>query len=367
MSHTQIPCFSTYSLNSTLTTKNRFVLAPMTNSQSQPDGTLGNNEHQWLLRRARGGFGIIITCAAYVTNTGKAWEGQLGMHTDEMITTLKLLTADLKAEGSISIAQLFHGGVRCPSKLTGQQPVSASEYELNFPGFEKPRALTQPEIDEIVETFAHAAERAYKAGFDGTELHGANGYLITQFLSTQTNLRQDNYGGSLENRARFVREIMLACKKRVPANFLVGIRLIPEGLGLDFDETLQVAAWMKEDGADYVHLSLSNSIAPPKKYEQTSKKSATQYFRERLGPEYPLIAGGNINTQADANLAIGHGANLVYLARTAIGNPDWPKQAINEKFEPVKPPYTVEYLQQIGISEPFIGYLKSMPKGWVLV
>jgi 2,4-dienoyl-CoA reductase-like NADH-dependent reductase (Old Yellow Enzyme family) len=357
-----------FSLHPNLHLKNRIVLAPMTNSQSQEDGTLGDDEYQWLMQHAEGGFGLIITCATYISKTSKAWKGQLGLYDDKQIPALQRLTRDIKQYNSACIMQIFHGGVRCPSAMTGQQPVSASEYVLDFPGFEKPRALIQAEIQTIVTQFADAAERAYKAGFSGIELHGANGYLITQFISTQTNLRTDEYGGSLANRARFVREIMRACKQRVPASFLVGCRLSPEGIGLDIDENLQIAEWLKQDGADYIHLSLGDVFAAPKKYAPTSDKPLTQYFREKLGNDFPVIAGGGIKTPADANKALQTGTDLVYLARTAIGNTQWPNLAAKDaNYTPVAPPYTADYLKQTGISDSFMGYLQTMPKGFALV
>ncbi|NNM60442.1 MAG: NADH:flavin oxidoreductase [Legionellales bacterium] len=361
-----ISCLSPFHFNSQITMKNRLVLAPMTNSQSHQDGSLGDDEFQWLLSCAQGGFGMIITCAAFITEHAKAWPGQLGIHNDEMIPRLADLSQALKAEQAVSIVQLFHGGVRSSSRVTGQQPVSASEFELTFPGFEKPKALTRQEIHTLVTEFANAAVRACQAGFDGVELHGANGYLITQFLSTDTNSRQDEYGGTIENRARFLREIMQACKKRVPADFLVGVRLLPEGGGLDFDEMLQVAQWMKDDGASYFHLSLIDSQAVPKKHEQSSQKTIIQYFREQLKADYPLIGGGAIKTAADANKSIAEGASLVYLARTAIGNTRWPLLIEEADFAPVLPPYTAEYLEQSGLSAAFRGYLATMPKGFVL-
>lgn len=359
---------SEFTLKKPISLPNRIVLAPMTNSQSQADGTLGEDEYHWLTQRAEGGFGMIITCATYISKTSKAWKGQLGLYDDKQIPALQRLTKEIKKHGSACIMQLFHGGVRCPSNMTGQQPVSASEYVLDFPGFEKPRALTQAEIQVIVTQFADAAERAYKAGFDGIELHGANGYLITQFMSTQTNLRTDEYGGSAENRARFGREIMRACRQRVPASFIVGIRISPEGIGLDIDENLQFAQGLKQDGADYVHLSLGDVFSAPKKYAPTSDKPLTQYFREKLGAHFPIISGGGVKTPIDADKALQTGADLVYLARTAIGNAQWITLAAKDpNFTPVAPPYTVEYLKQMGISDGLMEYLQTMPKGFVLV
>lgn len=355
-----------FTFNNGVKVKNRLALSPMTNSQSEEDGFLGDDEYRWLLSRAEGGFGIVTTCAAYIMPSAKAWRGQLAIYDDEQILALRELTDDIRAQGSISIMQIFHGGLRCPSTMTGQQPVSASEYELDFPGFEKPRALSKIEIFHIVNEFANAAERAYKAGFDGVEIHGANGYLITQFISTQTNLRIDEYGGSAENRARFARKIVQACRERVPDKFLVGIRISPEGNGLDLDDNLQIGEWLAQDGIDYLNLSLGNVLAPAQKYAKTSNKTVVNYFRERLGADFPLIAGGNVQTANHAERAIGEGATFVSLGRIAIGNAKWPSLITKDDFVPALPPYSVEYLKQHGISEKFIGYMQTLPKGFVI-
>jgi 2,4-dienoyl-CoA reductase-like NADH-dependent reductase (Old Yellow Enzyme family) len=358
--------FSEFNFNNGVKVKNRLALSPMTNSQSHENGLLGGAEYSWLLSCAQGGFGIINTCAAYISPTAKAWSGQLAISDDAQIPALQKLTKDLNAQGSIAIMQIFHGGVRCPSSLTLQQPVSASEYELSFPGFEKPRALSKIEIYQIIQDFADATERAYQAGFQGVEIHGANGYLITQFISTSTNFRNDEYGRTLEGRALFVREIVRACRERVPTSFLLGIRILAEGIGLDLDENIQIAKWLVQDGIDFLDLSLGNGLAAPKKYADTSKKTTTAYFRESLGDQFPIIAGGKVQTAKQAELVIEEGANFVSLGRIAIGNSHWPRLINSKDFEPVLPPYTEKYLKKIGISEQFIGYLHTLPQGFAI-
>ncbi|HQU09059.1 MAG: hypothetical protein B7X06_01900, partial [Verrucomicrobia bacterium 21-51-4] len=197
-----------------LTTKNRLVLAPMTNGQSHDDGTLGKDEFDWLERNAQGGFGIVLTCASYINPHAKAWSGQLGIHSDACIPALQKLTQALRSHGACPLIQIFHGGERCSSKMTGVQPMSASPYDKpEDPQFEKPRAMTLEDIQAVQQDFAQATARAHKAGFAGVEIHGANGYLITQFMSTRSNLRSDDYGGSLAKRARFVREVARACRQ----------------------------------------------------------------------------------------------------------------------------------------------------------
>lgn len=194
--------------------KNRLVLAPMTNSQSHEDGTLSDAELHWLELRAKGGFGMIISAASHVQPNAKAWVGQMGCFSDVHLDGLEKLAAIGKKHDALTILQLFHGGVRSPKDVTGEQPTAPSAVTLDFPGFDMPRALEDAEIDEIIKNFVTAAKRAHQAGLSGIEVHGANGYLFTQFLSQLTNKRRDKWGGSLENRARLLIQTVQESRKQ---------------------------------------------------------------------------------------------------------------------------------------------------------
>ena len=189
--------------------KNRFMLAPLTNSQSHEDGVCSEDEYNWLTKRAEGGFGLTMTCAAHVQLEGKGFPGQLGIFSDEHIPGLTRLAGTIKKNGSIAIAQLYHGGMRCPEDVIGTQPLSASDNEKWGA-----RAMTTEEVEAMIEAFIAAGQRAEKCGFDGVELHGAHGYLLAQFLSAEVNLRTDRFGGSLENRQRPLLEVIDGIRKR---------------------------------------------------------------------------------------------------------------------------------------------------------
>ena len=349
----------TLSLRSGLVIPNRVALAAMTNGQSQTNGELGDDELHWLERRAVGGFGIVCTCAAYVARDGKAWDGELGVDRDEDVPGLTRLATAIKSHGSTAMVQLFHGGVRATQRLSGEQVWSASEFQEDSPGFETPRAATEADIVRTIEAFAAAAARCKRAGFDGVELHGAHGYLLTQFFSPVNNTRTDRWGGSVENRARFVREVTRAVRARVGANFTVGIRLSLEhgghAKGLDLDESLQLAAWLAEDGVDFIHASLWRS-------ENFTRKRPAEHpiplCRAALPQEVALIAAGNIWTYEDAALARERGADMVALARPAIINPDWPKLA-KPGWEPRRPPLTPAELGELAVSPAFAVYLRQ--------
>ncbi|MEO1435979.1 MAG: NADH:flavin oxidoreductase, partial [Bacteroidota bacterium] len=183
--------------------KNRFMLAPLTNTQSHADGQLSDEEFHWLSMRAKGQFGLVMTCASHVQANGQGFPGQLGIFSDAQNPGHQKLTADLKAQGSVAVIQLYHGGMRCPAELIGEAPVCPSDSPRHGA-----RALTLDEVGQLKADFIAAAVRAQACGYDGVELHGAHGYILCQFISQKYNRRTDEYGGSLENRSRLLFEIV---------------------------------------------------------------------------------------------------------------------------------------------------------------
>lgn len=344
------------------TVRNRTVLAAMTNKQSHADGSLSDDELRWLAARAMGGFGVVTTCAAHVSPDGQGWDGELGVFDDVLVPGLVRLADALRAAGALSLVQIFHGGVRAPSRLTGQQPWSASSFEMDEKGFEVPRAATVADIERTIGAFADAARRCADAGFDGVEIHGAHGYLVSQFLGTVTNTRDDEWGGPLENRARFVRRIVAAVRDATPERFLVGVRFSPEieQQGIVLDDALTVARRLVDDGVDFLHVSNWDSFRPPAAYPD-SEKPLTTWTREAVGPDVPLIATGGVWTPAQADEVMAHGADLVGLARAAIGNAAWPRDAATSGWEPARPPYTPDHLHDAALSEKMVDYMRLWP------
>lgn len=329
-----------------LVVPNRIALAPMTNGQSLPDGRLGDDEVAWLARRADGGFGMIETCAAYVARDGKAWAGELGVDRDD--GDLARLATRLQQGGAAAIVQLFHGGVRAASKLTGEQVWSASTWHEDSPGFETPRPATDDDIARVIDQFAAAAARCERAGFAGVELHGAHGYLLSQFLS-----RTMNPGRSIEQRATLIREVMRAVRARTGPRFCVGARLSLEDRGntkgVDLDESLQVAAWLAEDGAEFIHASLWDATKP------TAKRPAehpTPLLRAALPARVRVIVAGAIWTHEEAEAALAKGADMVAIGRAGILNPDWPRTGAERR-----PPMTRADLAERAVSPVFAEYL----------
>jgi 2,4-dienoyl-CoA reductase-like NADH-dependent reductase (Old Yellow Enzyme family) len=333
---------------------NRVALAAMTNSQSHADGLLGDDELAFLARRADGGFGLVATCAAYVALDGKGWVGELGVDRDECIPGLTRLATRLHAGGAACMVQLFHGGVRADRELTGEQPWSASTWTEDGPAFVAPRPATAEDITRVIGQFADAAARAEAAGFDGVELHGAHGYLLSQFLSRTMNPRSDGWGGDLAGRARLVREVLRACRRRCSPRFAIGVRLSLEDFGnargMDLDDNLQVARWLADDGADFIHASLWDVARSSAKYPD---RHPVPMLREALPRDVAVFACGKIWTHADAEAVLAKGADVIALARAGICNPDWPRAA-----EIKRPPITMAELLERAVSPVFAGYLR---------
>jgi 2,4-dienoyl-CoA reductase-like NADH-dependent reductase (Old Yellow Enzyme family) len=248
--------------------------------------------------------------------------------------------------------QIFHGGLRADPKVTGIIPWSASEGE-------GVRAADVDDITRVIGQFADAAARARAAGFDGVEIHGAHGYLFTQFLSATQNRRSDAWGGALENRARLLREAMRAVRARVGTSFTVGVRLSPEDFGnargLDLDESLQTARWLADDGADFIHLSLWQALANTAKRPDAH---AIPMFRAVLPDDVRILAAGAVWTRAEAEQVLLKGADAVVLGRSAIINADWPLRVADPEWVPRRPPVTIDSLRASGLSPTFAEYMR---------
>lgn len=342
---------------------NRVWLAPLTNMQSHADGTLSEDELAFLARRADGGFGLIETCAAHVAQDGKAWPGELGVHDDAMLPGLRRLAARVHASGALVSAQLFHGGLRATPSVSGLPTWSASPHAE--PGMATPRVATEEDLSRVVAQFAAAARRCADAGFDAIELHGAHGYLLSQFLSTVYNRREDRWGGPLENRARLIREVTRAVREAAPS-LVIAVRLSPEDFGqakgIDLDETIEVARWLALDGMEVLHLSLWRSALPTKKRPGSH---ATPLFRAAVGARVKIVVAGQIWTREEGEAQLALGADAIALGRAAIANPEWPRIVHGaSESELLRPPVTEAQLRERALSSTFVSYMKNW-KGFV--
>lgn len=340
--------------------KNRFMLAPLTNLQSHADGTLSDDEFRWLTYRAQGGFGLTMTCAAHVQAAGQGFPGQLGIFDDKHLAGLSRLASALSAEGTHSVVQLHHAGMRSPKELIGEAPHCPSD-NAEFGA----RAMSLHEVEASRDAFIAAAKRAEKAGFHGVELHGAHGYLICQFLSGEVNQRTDKYGGSFENRARFLYECIEGVRAECGPDFSLGVRLSPERFGMDLGEIVGLAgALLKDDRIDYLDMSLWDCFKPPVE-SAAGSQTLVELFGALPRGKGKLGAAGKILTGADCQKAMDAGLDFVVIGRGAILHHDFPKQvAANAAFQPIALPVPEDHLKTEGLGTAFLSYMKTW-KGFV--
>ena len=299
----------------------------------------------------------MTTCAAHVLPDGQGWPGELGVFGDEHIPGLKRTSDVLREHGAHGWVQLFHGGVRAPEALIGQQPWSATAFSPSPDKLPAAREATVDDIKRAIDAFAAAAKRCEAAGFEGVELHGAHGYLICQFLGATSNTRDDQWGGSFENRLRFPFAIYDAVRAETSRSFTVGIRISPDvaTLGVTVPESLEAARRFADRGADFVHISLWDAF---KSHADYPDQPLTSLFREVVPPDCALVSTGGVWTPSDANQLLMEGADLVGLGRAAIGNPDWPIRSKEESYQPARPPYTEAHLREAALSDRFIAYMR---------
>ena len=333
---------------------NRFMLSPLTNHQSNTDGTLSDGEHKWLEMRANGGFGLVMTCASHVQKVGQGFPGQLGCFGDQHIAGLTRIADTIRASGKVSYVQLHHAGNRSPKDLIGEAPVCPSDDAETGA-----RALTHAEVEQLIADFVAAAVRCDKAGFDGVELHGAHGYIICQFLSSDINKRTDEFGGSLENRARVLMRIVDGVREQCRPDLQLAVRLSPERFGLLVDEIREVSSWLVASGkVDLIDMSLWDVFKEAHEPEHAGKQ-LLELFTSIPRGNVKLAVAGKIATPQDAQKVIDLGADIAALGRGAILHHDFPnKTKADPHFTPRTLPVAAEVLRSEGLSEPFVNYMK---------
>lgn len=325
---------SDYEFKNGLQLKNKIVMSPMTTMTSFYNGMVTTDEINYYAARA-GGPGMIITGVAYVSEFGKGFEGQLSVANDTMITGLKKLSKAIKKDGTKAILQIFHAGRKSNSKvLRGKQPVSASAIAATYPeDAETPRALTEKEIQQIIQDFGEATRRAIMAGFDGVELHGANTYLLQQFYSENSNQRNDKWGGTRDSRMKFPLAVIESVKHAIETHaskpFILGYRLSPEEIetpGIRLEDSLYFVDKIK-DKVDYLHLSMG-SYRRTSLNDKENKKTLISQFAELTKGTLPLIGIGSVEQPKDAEEVLADGADLVAIGRELIREPQWVQKVL---------------------------------------
>ncbi|MCM3498509.1 NADH-dependent flavin oxidoreductase [Staphylococcus capitis] len=304
--------------------RNRFVLAPLTHISSNDDGTISDVEIPYIEKRSKD-VGLAINAASNVNDVGKAFPGQPSVAHDSDIEGLKELAKAMKKNGAKAIVQIHHGGAQALPNLTPQGDVVApSPITLKSFGQQEPheaREMTSDEIEQTIKDFGEATRRVIEAGFDGVEIHGANHYLIHQFVSPYYNRRNDVWVDNLKFPMSVIEEVVKAKKEYANDDFIVGYRLSPEEAespGISMEITEQLINQIANQPLDYIHISLMdvNSETRDGKYKGENRLKLIHHW---INGRMPLIGIGSIFTPEDALNAIDNvGVELVALGREIL-------------------------------------------------
>ncbi len=317
-----------------LTIPNRLVVSAMLTNMANPDGTVDERFIRYHEEKAKGGWGLVITENCTVSPEAGVSKKLPGLYTDEQVECLRKLTERVHQSGGRIIAQIYHAGRATTSAVTGKQIVAPSAIR-DITKKEMPRELTIDEIQELVEQFGNAAKRAQEAGFDGVEIHGASGYLISQFTSPYSNKRTDMYGGTTQGRARFAVEIVKCVRERVGDAYPIFYRLATNEYvdgGLGVEETKIIARMLEDAGVDVMHctqgiFASSEYITAPYQIEKGSLIHNAAEIKKVL--HIPVIAvGGHVNDPAMAETMLMSGfADMIVMARASLADPHLPAKA----------------------------------------
>jgi 2,4-dienoyl-CoA reductase-like NADH-dependent reductase (Old Yellow Enzyme family) len=318
---------------------NRLVVAPMSRVSAHPDGIPTTEMAQYYAAFAHGGFALVVTEGTYTDTThSQGYLNQPGLSTDGHVSGWRAVTQAVHAARTPIVAQLMHAGALSQGNSYGAAPIAPSattprgEMLSEYGGsgrWPTPREMTAADIDAAVAGFADAAVRAREAGFDGVEVHSANGYLLDQFITVYTNARRDEYGGSVQNRIRLTARVISEIRRRVGSGFVVGVRLSQTKVNdLTYrwpggaEDAGVIFAAVAEAGANYLHIASEG-----RDFIDTARlpdgRTITAVAREVSG--LPVIANGGMhNTRQAADVLDGGHADLLSIGRGALANPDLP-------------------------------------------
>jgi 2,4-dienoyl-CoA reductase-like NADH-dependent reductase (Old Yellow Enzyme family) len=327
--------------------KNRIVMPPMTTRTADAEGFVTDDSIAYYLARAQGGVGLITVEMASPEKCGRHRRHEVGIYDDRFLPGLTRLVDEIHRGGAKASIQLGHGGGHTRIDICGETPIAPSAiphpvYETTFETI-IPQEMSKARIAETVAAHVAAALRARKAGFDCVEIHAAHGYLISQFHAPFENRRTDEYGGSLENRARFGLEILRAVKASAPGLGVV-YRLSVEDYfpgGLTFDEGRQIAIWAAAGGADALHISAGHYrslpsaqiVLPPMSMPDGPFLEFAADIKKQVA--VPVIAVGRLGDPALAESAVENGkADFIALGRSLVADPQWLNKV--ERGEPIR-------------------------------
>lgn len=325
----------------TMEVKNRFVVPPMVVNYANEDGTASERFIAYIEEKAKGGWGLIIPENYTMDPDARGFVKLPGLWNDDQIESHKELTERVHKHGAKIVVQINHAGRQTASMITGVQPVAPSPIADPTIG-ETPKELTVQEISEIVEKFGDAALRAKKAGFDGVEIHGSHGYLINQFMSPFSNKRTDEYGGTIQNRARFALEVIENMKKKVGEDFPIIYRMsvneLVEG-GLTTEDSKVIAMLLEEAGVNAIHATngvyaSAQYIIPPAAVKHAWSSDITAKIKKVVS--IPVITVGRVTDPLIAeSILASEKADLVSMGRASLADPHLPNKAKEGRFEDI--------------------------------
>lgn len=328
----------------TLELKNRFVVPPMCTNYADHDGFCSQAHADYYAERAKGGFGLIIQEISAVDPRGRATPLQIGVWDDKFIPGLKNITDAVHDKGGKIIIQLHHCGRQTePSAIDGQSPVAVSRIACPMTDA-LPEELTVEQIKELVSRYGDAAVRAKKAGYDGVELHGANGYLIQQFMSPHSNKRMDEYGGSFSGRMRFPLEVIKDVREKVgddyPVVFRIGLdEFVPGGMSIELASA--IAREVEEAGVDAIDMSVCSYVSfymmsPSQNFPSGFNQTLAKRLKESINIPVCVVGRVNMPEIAEDILAAGY-ADLVDIGRESIAEPYFPNKIAENRLDDICP------------------------------
>lgn len=321
--------------------KNPIVRSATYEKRADVDGFVTDALVEFYKELTKGGIGLIITGNALVHVSGRSVPQMLCIHNDHYIDRLKRLTDAIHSLDGKVVIQLVHGGRQCfPILLGGERPLAPSEV---YDPVTKviPKAMSNEEIWEIIEAFGDAARRAMYAGFDGVQIHGAHGYLVSEFLSPHTNRRDDYWGGDEERRFHFLEEVYKAMRREVGNNYPILIKINADDFiegGLRPEESLRIAKRLEELGIDAIEISggmyeSGTKTAQPNilnKEQEAYFRDSSRLFKKELNVPIMLVGGIRSKDVAEDILKRGD-ADLISLSRPLIREPDLPNKFLAGK------------------------------------
>lgn len=334
--------FQSININS-LTIKNRLLVPPMITNFANSDNTVSEQMINYYTARAKGGFGLIIVEALAVHLTGRGYEFGLGLWDDAFIRGCARLTASIRQNGAKVFAQLIHAGAQTTPRVIGTIPVAPTA--LLHPGYQVlPRELAHDEIAEIIETFGQAARRAKEAGFDGVEIHGSHGYLVSQFMSQYTNRRTDEYGGNLTGRMRVPVDILKSIRNHCGNCFPVTIRIAGDeriSEGRKIEETKVAVKILDEAGYDAFHVTSATTattgyVAPPYYVEPAFNICYAEKIKKITAK--PVMSTGRVHDVNLMDMILSENrADMIGMGRSSIADPELPNKARRGAADEIKP------------------------------